>query len=91
MEADIRVRFENFRQLTRPKTFEGAGWTYGVNSEEFDQFFEHWLFKYDFRKQQKFLNKFEHFKTNIQGLDIHFMHVKPEVDKNVKVCKWHVP
>ncbi|KAG6465594.1 hypothetical protein O3G_MSEX015256, partial [Manduca sexta] len=86
METELRALFEDYRNIIKKtKSFEDAGWTYGVNSEAFAQFFSHWLFKYEFSKRVKFLNKFNHFITKVQGLDIHFVHVKPEVDKNVKV------
>jgi len=37
-----------------------------------------WRTKYDWRQREKFLNKYPQFKTQIQGLDIHYIHVKPE-------------
>lgn len=44
-----------------------------------------WLNEYDWRKRERFLNKFPQFKTRIQGLDIHFLHIKPKVSDDVKV------
>lgn len=91
MEAEIRALFEDYRRMNRKiKSFEDTAWTYGVHSEAFAQFFANWLFKYNFRERVRFLNKFEHFKTNIQGLDIHFIRVKPKVDgNNVKVSIYY--
>ncbi|WP_217897048.1 epoxide hydrolase family protein [Granulicella rosea] len=41
----------------------------------------HWRTKYDWRKCEALLNGFGHFKTNINGLDIQFLHiVSPEPD-----------
>lgn len=85
MEIEIRWLFDMYRKIYKKKSFEDSAWTYGVNSEAFAQFFSHWIFKYSFRKQPKFLNKFEQFKTRIQGLDIHYIHVKPEVDEKTTV------
>ncbi|XP_028164043.1 juvenile hormone epoxide hydrolase-like [Ostrinia furnacalis] len=85
MIVDLQYRMEEYRKFVKPKTFTDAGWTYGVNSEAFAAFFADWVFRYKFIERERFLNKFDHFKTNIQGLDIHFMHVKPKVEKNVKV------
>jgi hypothetical protein len=37
----------------------------------------YWQFDYDWRKQEQLLNdKLPSFKVNIDGLDIHFAHVK---------------
>ncbi len=38
---------------------------------------EYWLNKYDWRSQEKMLNQFPQFKTTLDGLDIHFIHLKP--------------
>lgn len=35
--------------------------------------------------RQDYLNSFTQFKTQIQGLNIHFIHVKPKVNKDTKV------
>lgn len=88
MQEEIRHLFEMYRRNGKPKSFNETGWSYGVNSEGFTEFFTEWIFSYNFRERAKFLNKFDHFMTNVQGLDIHFMHVKPKVEnKNVKVRK----
>ena len=39
---------------------------------------EYWRNTYDWRKQEAELNKFPQFKTNIEGIDIHFLRVKPK-------------
>ncbi|XP_073960826.1 juvenile hormone epoxide hydrolase-like isoform X2 [Choristoneura fumiferana] len=84
MQEQLVKKFEYHRRLTKPKSFEDTAWTYGVHSQALAQFFAHWQFKYSYRERQKYLNQFPHYKTNVQGLDIHFVRVKPEV-KNVKV------
>ena len=35
---------------------------------------EYWQTTYDWRAQERALNEFEHFRTNIDGLGIHFIH-----------------
>ncbi|MFD8496613.1 epoxide hydrolase family protein [Amycolatopsis sp. NPDC059657] len=37
---------------------------------------EHWITKYDWRKAESRLNSYPQFKTRIDGLDIHFLHVR---------------
>lgn len=56
---------------------EGIGFQYGFNVEVLKTVRDYWLNKYDWRKQEAYLNTFPHFKTNIGGLDIHFIHSKP--------------
>ncbi|XP_052741089.1 juvenile hormone epoxide hydrolase [Bicyclus anynana] len=84
MQENLRRKFEAYRRATRIKSLNETS-EYGINSDVLGQIFAHWQFKYNYRHQERFLNKFSHFKTNIQGLDIHFMRVKPETTDNVKV------
>lgn len=76
-----------YRSNLLKKKSLNESWTYGTNSVALGQIFAHWQYKYVSRDRVKFLNQYDHFKTNIQGLNIHFMHVKPKVDMNVKVCR----
>lgn len=46
---------------------------------------EFWKTKYNWKEREQFLNKFPQFTTSIQGLNIHFIHVKPAKVENVKV------
>lgn len=42
-------------------------------------FAEYWREEFDWRVQERRLNAFDHFKTNIGGLDIHFIHQRSPV------------
>lgn len=57
---------------------EGTTFNYGTNTKYLKTVLKYWrddyLPKWD--KHQTFLNKFPQFKTKIQGLDIHFIHIK---------------
>jgi len=48
----------------------------GVQLEKLKQLVKYWATKYDWRKGEDKLNAFPQFMTNIDGLDIHFIHVK---------------
>src|SRR6476660_790539 len=48
----------------------------GVQLEKLKQLVKYWATKYDWRKGEAKLNAFPQFMTNIDGLDIHFIHVK---------------
>ncbi|XP_047036812.1 juvenile hormone epoxide hydrolase-like [Helicoverpa zea] len=88
MNSEIRWLFEMYRktaQKTKPPNLENTAWTYGVNSEAFAKIFNYWIFNYNFLERERFFNQFQQYRTNVQGLDVHYVHVKPKVDKNVKV------
>src|SRR5262245_36515561 len=54
--------------------FPGEGWDYGTNLVYLQSLVKYWRDKYDWRVQEKRLNTFDQFKTNIDGVDIHFIH-----------------
>jgi len=38
-----------------------------------EEFVQYWHDEFDWREQERRLNEFDQFKTNIDGLDIHFI------------------
>ena len=64
---------------------EGSAFNYGFNSDAMTPVAEYWRDEYDWRKQEKVLNELPQFKTSIDGLDIHFVHVKPKKVAGKKV------
>jgi|GEM_PF-6941784 len=55
--------------------------TPGVPLEEARSLVEHWRFRHDWRGSADRLNRFPHFRTSIDGVQIQFIHVRsPEAD-----------
>jgi epoxide hydrolase len=54
--------------------FPDAGWDYGTNLAYLKGLVDYWRDKYDWRSQEKKLNELDQFKTNIDGVEIHFVH-----------------
>ncbi|KAG5881782.1 hypothetical protein JTB14_033142 [Gonioctena quinquepunctata] len=80
---DLQWRLENHRSLTPP--LEGIQQQYGMNTKLLKVVIDFWKSKYNWREREKFLNKFPQFMINIQGLDIHYIHLKPKVQIGVRV------
>ena len=68
---DLQERLANTRW---PHEVEGADWDYGTNLAYLKKLLIYWRTKYDWRKHETELNKFHHYKTNIDGYRIHFIH-----------------
>lgn len=67
---------------------EETAFEYGFNSNKLSSVLEYWTGTYltKWTERQSYLNKFPQFKTQIQGLNIHFIHVKPKVlSANTKI------
>jgi len=69
--ADLKVRLARTRL---PDEIEGSGWDYGTNLEYLKELLKYWRDDFDWRTEEKALNEFDQFKTNIDGLDLHFIH-----------------
>ncbi|XP_013164068.1 PREDICTED: juvenile hormone epoxide hydrolase-like isoform X1 [Papilio xuthus] len=85
MIEDLRMRLKRHR--SSPPALEGVGFEYGFNSGQTDKWLKYWGEQYPFKEREQFLNQFPQFKTNIHGLDIHFIRVKPEVPKGTEIVQ----
>ncbi|KAJ0171962.1 hypothetical protein K1T71_012725 [Dendrolimus kikuchii] len=83
MIKDLKDRIKSSRPFTKP--LEGVAFQYGFNSDILQGWLKYWSEEYPFADRVKFLNQFPHYKTNIQGLDIHFIRVKPQVPAGVEI------
>jgi pimeloyl-ACP methyl ester carboxylesterase len=76
--SDLKDRLARTRW---PDQIDETGWEYGVPVAYMKELVEHWRTKYDWRGQEKSLNRLDQFVTTIDGLDVHFVHVRSK-EKN---------
>ena len=55
---------------------DDGGWDYGTNLDYMKEFCDYWVNQFDWRQQEAVINRFSHFKTPVQGIDMHFIHEK---------------
>ncbi|XP_062407635.1 epoxide hydrolase 1 isoform X2 [Sardina pilchardus] len=68
---------------TRPvPSLEDSQFNYGVNSKVLQKVVTYWRNVFDWKKQVDKLNKYPHFKTKIEGISVHYVHVKPKRKTN---------
>jgi microsomal epoxide hydrolase len=72
---DLDTRLANTRlgEDLEESTFE-----YGFQVAYMKEIIQHWRTKFDWRKQESIMNSFPQFLTKIEGIDVHFIHVKPK-------------
>ena len=70
---DLQKRLADTRW---PDEIPNTGWDYGSNLGYLKELVEYWRNKFDWRAQEAKLNAFNHFKSKVDGLDIHFIHEK---------------
>ena len=69
--TDLKQRLSQARFADELQDVE---WDYGTNLVYLKRLVDYWRDKYDWRAQEKKLNELDQFKTNIDGVDIHFIH-----------------
>src|SRR5262245_60596632 len=72
----LRDLNERLARTRWPDQIDGTEWEYGVPVAYMKELVEYWQKKYDWRTHEKNLNSFDQFITTLDGLDIHFIHVK---------------
>ena len=80
---DLQHRLSNARALTPP--LEGVQHQYGINTKLLKNIIDYWRTKYNWREREKFLNQFPQYTISVQGLRLHYIHVKPTNPGKVKV------
>ena len=71
--TDLKNRIANTRW---PDAETTSGWNQGVPRAYIKELVQYWGEQYDQQRLANRLNAFDNFKTNLLGLNIHFMHIK---------------
>jgi len=69
--SDLRHRLKNTRWTYQ---VEGTKWDAGTDLEYLKELVAYWQDTYNWRKHETALNQFAHFKTDVDGIGIHFIH-----------------
>lgn len=71
--ADLKWRLAATK-LAHP--LQDSKFTYGFNALALKSVVDYWKDKFDWRAQEKRLNQFEHYRTVIEGIQVHFMYAR---------------
>ena len=80
-DAVLRDLQDRLARTRWPDQIGETGWEYGVPIATMKDLVNHWRTRYDWREHERRLNAIPQFKTKIDGLDIHFVHVRSK-EKN---------
>ncbi|MEO8397542.1 MAG: epoxide hydrolase, partial [Chloroflexota bacterium] len=83
---DLQARLK----LTRwTDEVEGAGWDYGTNLTYLKGLMAYWQDGFDWRAQEAKLNQFKHFRAEIDGFGVHFIHERGKGSKPLPIILTH--
>jgi len=83
---DLRQRLAKTRW---PDEIQGADWDYGANLEYMKKFVRYWQDKLDWREQEDLMNRFAHFRTDIEGFGLHFIHERGKGENCLPILLTH--
>lgn len=72
-----------------PDELPGAGWDYGTNLAYLKQLVAYWRERFDWRAQERLLNTFPQFTTEVDGVRLHFIHVQGKGPRPVPLLISH--
>jgi pimeloyl-ACP methyl ester carboxylesterase len=75
-EAVLTDLGERLAKTRWPDALPGVAWAYGTDRAYLQELVSYWRDRYDWRAQERFLNTFPQFSTRIDGVHLHFLHVK---------------
>ena len=71
--ADLRARIHRTRW---PDQVPGVSWEQGTDMGYLRDMLDHWADGFDWRAQERTLNAYDHFRADLDGVRIHFVHAR---------------
>ena len=84
--VDLRQRI---RQTRWPGQVAGIGWQQGTELQFLKTLLEYWADGFDWRERERELNRFRHFRAEIDGVRIHFVHERARGGKGIPLILTH--
>jgi pimeloyl-ACP methyl ester carboxylesterase len=67
---------ERLARTRWPDQLPGTGWEYGTDTAYLRELVDYWHTRFDWRAQEARLNTFDHYRAQVGGLRIHFIHAR---------------
>ncbi len=83
---DLQYRLSHTRF---PRDFGNQNWEYGTNLEYLKQLIDYWRSAYDWRSHEREMNSFANYKTEIEGIPIHFIHERGKGPNPIPLIMTH--
>jgi pimeloyl-ACP methyl ester carboxylesterase len=84
--TDLNDRIKNTRWFTES---ESASWGPNLSVNQVKEFSNYWATKFEWKKQETYLNSFKQYKAEIDSLDIHFVYEKGSGTKHIPILFLH--
>ncbi len=68
--ADLRARLDRARLAP---DFANSDWVYGTPDTALRELCDYWARDFDWRRQEQAMNEYQHFRTRVEGIPIHYI------------------
>src|SRR5687767_8965093 len=83
---DLKARLANTRW---PDEVEGAGWDYGTDLSYLKELVAYWADGFDWRAREANLNRFAHYRADLDGFGLHFIHERGRGERPLPLLLTH--
>jgi pimeloyl-ACP methyl ester carboxylesterase len=83
---DLRRRVASTRW---PSAAPGTPWEQGTDLTYLRELLHHWAQEFDWRAQERKLNGFNHFRVDLDGIQVHFVHERPQHGDGIPLILTH--
>ena len=80
-KKDVKDLKDRLKASRWPDAVNENGWDYGTNLPYMKSLVDYWIHQYDWQKQQAQLNKLKHYKADIDGVNVHFIHQAGQIGR----------
>ncbi|KAL7414899.1 Alpha/Beta hydrolase protein [Mrakia frigida] len=87
-EIDRMMAKVRSHRLPSAPIVPGVKWEYGIDLDWLKALKKTWEEKWSWKKTEKELNRFPHFRVDIEDLSIHFIHVKSKHPRAIPIVLW---
>jgi pimeloyl-ACP methyl ester carboxylesterase len=84
--GDLRARIRNTRW---PESAPGAPWAQGTDLGYLQDLLAYWTDGFDWRAQERMLNAVSHFRAELDGIQVHFVHERARSGHGIPLILTH--
>lgn len=88
-QAQLDDLHDRLKKTIMPAEVKNAGWAYGPSADYIEEMVDTLLHKYNWKKHEEAINNYPQFTTEIDGQNIHFLHVESQEENATPLMLIH--
>ena len=88
-DKEIHDIYDKIKKYPWHEMPEDGGWEYGTNLSYMKEISNYWIKDFNWKRHEEKINKFSNFTTEVNGIDIHFIHEKGSGSNPIPLLLMH--